>query len=181
MANATAAAPAAPAAEKPAEGEKPAGSKKKLILIIAAAVLLVGGGAGFFLLRGHGDAAEGGKDKKAAAEKKAEHKLPAQYIALDPPFVVNFDSGAAARFLQVTVQLMTREPEMVEWLKQHDPVIRNDLLLLLGGAKYEEVQTREGKEALRQAALEAVRAIIKSEGAEPHKLEAVYFTSFVMQ
>jgi flagellar protein FliL len=175
MANANAAAPAAPV-DKPAEGEK-SGSKKKLIIILAAVVAVAGGAAAFFL-RGGDAAAEG--EKKAVA-KKSEHKLPAQYIALDPPFVVNFDAGSSARFLQITVQLMTRELEMVEFLKQHDPVIRNDLLLLLGNVKYEEVQTREGKEALRASALEAVRHILKAEGAEPEKLEAVYFTSFVMQ
>ncbi len=180
MANANAAAaPAAKGAEPPAEGAKPAGSKKKLIIIAAAAVAAAGGAAAFFL-RG-GDAAEEGAKKKPVAEKKAEHKLPAQYIALDPPFVVNFDAGSSACFLQVTVQLMTRELEMVEFLKQHDPVIRNDLLLLLGNVKYEEVQTREGKEALRASALETVRHILKAEGSEPEKLEAVYFTSFVMQ
>jgi flagellar FliL protein len=163
---------AAPA-EAATEGAK-SGSSKKLIVILALVVALAGG-AGWYFLRG-ADAPAAGK-----AEKKAETKLPAQYIALDPPFVVNFDAGSTARFLQVAVQLMTRSPEMVEFLKQHDPVIRNDLLLLLGNVKYEEVQTREGKEALRAAALEAVRAILKGEGADPGKLEAVYFTSFVMQ
>lgn len=179
MANANAAtAPAAPA-DPVAEGPKP-GSKKKLI-IIAVAVLAVGGAAAGFFLRGGDEAATESGKKKAVAEKKAEHKAPAQYIALDPPFVVNFDAGSSARFLQVTVQLMTRDLELAEFIKQHDPVIRNDLLLLLGNVKYEDVQTREGKEALRQSSLETVRQIIKSEGAEPAKLEAVYFTSFVMQ
>jgi flagellar FliL protein len=178
MANATAATAPATPASPPAEGKK-AGSRKKLIIIAAASVAIAGGAAAFFL-RG-GDAAATGDKKKPAAEKKAEHKLPAQYIPLDPPFVVNFDAGSSARFLQVAVQLMTREPETVEFLKQHDPVIRNDLLLLLGNVKFEDVQTREGKEALRQSALEAVRHIVKAEGADAEKVEAVYFTSFVMQ
>lgn len=180
MANANAAtAPAAPAAPT-AEGAKPPGSKKKLIIIAAAVVAVAGGGAAFFMRGGGETAAEDGK-KKVVVEKKAEHKLPAQYIALDPPFVVNFDAGSSARFLQVAVQLMTRDLEMAEFIKQHDPVIRNDLLLLLGNVKFEDVQTREGKEALLHSSLEAVRRIVKSEGGEPEKLEAVYFTSFVMQ
>jgi flagellar protein FliL len=170
-----AAAPTADAIPGDADAKNKPKSKKKLLIIGAAALLVAGGGAAFFLTRG-GDAAD-----KAAAEKKAEHKAPTQYIALDPPFVVNFDAGAAARFLQVAVQLMTRDLEMVEFLKGHAPVIRNDLLLLLGTQKVEEVSTLEGKEKLRLDALEAVRQIIKSEGGEPEKLEAVYFTSFVMQ
>ncbi len=61
------------------------------------------------------------------------------------------------------------------------PIIRNDLLLLMGNKQPEEVSSNEGKEALRAAALEAVRKIIAAEGEKPEALEAVYFTSFVMQ
>ena len=153
---------------------KPKGKSKLLIIIIAVVVLLAaaGGGAWFFL--GHGD-----KGKKAHVEAKPV--LPPQYVALDPPFVVNFEATQLVRFLQITVQLMTREPEMVEMLKANDPVIRNDLLLLFGNQKYDVIATREGKEKLRLDALQSVRKIIKQAGGKPEALEAVYFTSFVMQ
>ena len=72
MANANAAAPAAPA-DKPAEGPKP-GSKKKLI-IIAAAVVAVAGGAAAFFLRG-GEAPAEGAENKAAAEKNPVYASP---------------------------------------------------------------------------------------------------------
>ena len=166
-------APAIPADAAAADAAKP-GSKKKLFIIAGAAVVLAAGGGAFFLLGGK-------KDEHAAAEAKAEHKAPAQYVALEPPFVVNFDPGAGAKFLQVAVQLMTRDLEMAEFIKSHDPAIRNDLLLLLGNQHVADVSSREGKETLRLAALETVRSIVKAEGGEPEKLEAVYFTSFVMQ
>ena len=107
--------------------------------------------------------------------------MPSLYIPLDPPFVVNFDAGEAARFLQITVQLMTRDPQLVEFVKAHDPVIRNDLLLLFGNQKVDEMSTREGKEKLQASALQAVRKIVTTEGGKPEALEALYFTSFVMQ
>jgi flagellar FliL protein len=149
-------------------------SRKGLLIIIAAVVLLGGGGAGaYFFFKPPADT-------KPAAKHVAV-KAPAIYIALEPPFVSNFDATAGTRFLQITVQLMTRSPEMVEFLKQHDPVIRNDLLLLFGNQLVDNVSSREGKEALRAAALEAIRKIIVAEGSKPEELEAVYFTSFVMQ
>jgi flagellar FliL protein len=138
-------------------------------------LLLAGGVGSFFLLQG-GDK----KQAKTDAHKESV-KMPALYVALDPPFVVNFDAGAGARFLQITVQLMTRDAHMAEFAKAHEPVIRNDLLLLFGNQKVEEVSTRDGKEKLRAAALEAVRKIIATEGGKPEELEALYFTSFVMQ
>jgi flagellar protein FliL len=156
----------------------PAKSKKKLLIIVAAAVVVLGGGAGaWFAFGGKGE-----EGKKGEA-KEAEHvaKLPPQFVTLDPPFVVNFGPGSSVRFLQIAAQLMTRDPHMLEMLEHNTPIIRNDLLLLFGNKQPEEVSTNEGKEALRAAALEAVRKIIAAEGGKPEELEGVYFTSFVMQ
>ena len=148
--------------------------KTLIIVLIAAIVLLAGGGVGaFFAFGSHGD--------KKTAEVKKEPVLPPQYIALDPPFVVNFESDQQVRFLQVTVQVMTRDPATAELMKANDPVVRNDLLLLYGGQKYTVISTREGKESLRQQTLTAVRKVIVGAGGKPEKVEAVYFTSFVMQ
>ena len=148
--------------------------KTLIIVLIAAIVLLAGGGVGaFFAFGSHGG--------KKTAEVKKEPVLPPQYIALDPPFVVNFESDQQVRFLQVTVQVMTRDPATAELMKANDPVVRNDLLLLYGGQKYTVISTREGKESLRQQTLTAVRKVIVGAGGKPEKVEAVYFTSFVMQ
>jgi len=177
MSAAAPAAPAAPVAAKPK-------SKKGLLFAIIGAVVLVGGGAGaWFAFGGKKEEGQEGQKEKPKTKAEAKHavKLPAQFVSLDPPFVVNFEAGTTARFLQIAVQLMTREPEMVEFLEHNGPIIRNDLLLLFGNKTVEQVSTQEGKEALRTAALEAVRKIINSEGGKGEALEAVYFTSFVMQ
>jgi flagellar FliL protein len=161
----------APAAEEAATAGK---SKKTLIIVMLLAVLLLaGGGVGAWF-------AFAPQGKKHAAAK-LEPLAPPQYVALDPPFVVNFEADQQVRFLQVTAQLMSRDPAIIELLKTNDPVVRNDLLLLFGGQKYSVVSTREGKEALRTQTLAAVRKIVAAAGGKPEKVEAVYFTSFVMQ
>jgi len=164
-----------------APGQEGAGAPKKkgklgLLLTITAIVLLGGGGAAAYLLLGQ-------TDPKAAAAAKAKEaeKLPALYVALDPPFVVNFEAEQLVRFLQVTVQVMSRDPATVELIKTNDPVVRNDLLLLLGNQSYATISSREGKEKLRQQALDAVRKVVTSAGGKAEKVEAIYFTSFVMQ
>jgi flagellar FliL protein len=164
----------------PAE-DAPSGSKPKpklLIIIIAAVLVLVIGGVGawFSPLWPHADS-----HAKKGEEKKKEPLGPPLYVALDPPFVVNFQADESVRFLQVTVQVMTRDPATVEELKSNDPVVRNDLLLLLGNQKYAVISTRAGKESLRADALTTVRHIIEGAGGKPERVEAVYFTSFVMQ
>ena len=165
-----------------AEGEEGAAkpkSKKGLIIGLVALLVLGGGGAGaYFAFAGKHDE-KGGKEAKAKVEEK--EKLPPRYIALDPPFVVNFEAESAVRFLQVTAQIMTRDLETEKLVKENDPRLRNDLLLILGGQTYASVATTEGKEALRSKCLEATRTIVKEMGGEPNKIEALYFTSFVMQ
>jgi flagellar FliL protein len=156
------------------EASAPGKSNSKLVVIIflLTGLLLVMGGIAAWLAFG--------PDKRATVVKH-EPLLPPQYVALDPPFVVNFEADEQVRFLQITVQLMSRDTGTIEVLKANDPVVRNDLLLLFGGQKYAVIATRDGKETLRKETLAAVRKIVASAGGRPEKVEAVYFTSFVMQ
>jgi flagellar FliL protein len=158
------------------EAEAAPKSKKWLIIGIIAFLAIAGGGVGAWLTFGHNDT-----HGKKAAEKPKEPLAPPLYVALDPPFVVNFEGDQLVRFLQITVQVMTRDPATVEILKANDPVVRNDLLMLFANQKYEVVAQRAGKEKLRSDALAAVRHVVQSAGGKPDHIEQVYFTSFVMQ
>jgi flagellar protein FliL len=79
------------------------------------------------------------------------------------------------------VQILTREPETVEVLKANDPVVRDNLLMLFSGQKYEVVAQPEGKEKLRMEALKTIKHVVEANGGKPDSIENVYFTSFVMQ
>jgi len=158
-------------------GAAPSKGKKWLIIGIAAFLVLAGGGAAAWFLMDQGN----GHGKKHESVKAKEPLPPPLYVALDPPFVVNFDGEQVVRFLQITVQVMTRDPATVEVLKANDPVVRNDLLLLFANQKYDVVAARAGKEKLRSDALTAIRHVVESGGGKPDRVEQVYFTSFVMQ
>ena len=172
-------------APKTEAAEAPAPKKKGALMMILVAIvaLAVGGGAAFFFIGGKSDKAEAADTKDGAKGKggEAKPKEPAQYVKLDPPFVVNFEAKGLMRFLQVTVEVMTRDLETVELIKKNDPMIRNDLILLFGNQKYESISTREGKEQLRTEALKVVAKIVADEGGKAEKVEQLYFTSFVMQ
>jgi len=181
-------------AEGTPEGAAPAAapekkSKAMMFVIIGIVVGLLGIGSGVYaFMSKKGDDTEQtvdakgkGKSKQAAAKKEVKPKEPAIYTAFDPPFVVNFQDKGVVRFLQVTVQVMTRDPKTAEMFKQHDPVIRNDLLLMLGNQSFETLSSLEGKEKLREQARQAVASIVKNEGGDPKTVEQLYFTSFVMQ
>lgn len=149
----------------------PPAKSKQLLWIVLLLVIAAGGAGGAWYLKGRAHDA-------APAAPKAQ---PALYYKLDPAFVVNFEAEQLVRFLQVTVEVMSRDPQAIDFLKQHDPVVRNDLLMLLSDQQYAVIATPEGKEALRAQALEAVRAAAAREGGKPDAIEAIYFTSFVMQ
>jgi len=208
MSDAPAAAPEAAAKDgEKAPAAAKGGSKKKLLIIIAAAVLVLGGaggGAFFFLNKGHADeevTADADEGEEAAAEehdakdskkakskskkdkkgKKAEVKAPALYVKYEPPFVVNFDAKGVMRFLQVSMEVMTRDAATSEVIKLHEPKIRNNMLMLLGSQTSETIGSMEGKEGLRKQALETIAKVVEEEGGEGKKVEDIYFTSFVMQ
>lgn len=174
-------APAAPDAAAPPR------SNKMLIIIIAVVVLLAGGGAGAFFALGHksdeasAEAGEEGAKGKGKKGEEAKPKGPAIYVKLDPPFVVNFEARGVMRFLQVTVEVMTRDSHVADVIKANDPMIRNDLLLLFGNQQSSDITTLEGKEKLRADALATIAKIVAAEGGDDKKVEQLFFTSFVMQ
>ena len=156
---------------------KPAGKKHLLLyIVIGVLVLALGGVSALFFLKG-GDK---GKEE-AAAEAEAGHEAvkEAHYLPLQK-LVVNFSQRGPARFLQVDLQVMSYDPAALKALEENMPMVRNDILLLLGGQTYEEVSTPAGKEKLRAAILAAVQHIL-DQYAKGKKAEAVYFTEFVMQ
>lgn len=153
------------------------GSKLLVILFsILFAAAAAGGGVYYFVGGKSADPQEDGAD----GERKAK-EAPAIYVKFDPPFVVNFESSGLVRFLQISIEIMTRDPATAELIAQHDPRLRNDLLLLLGSQTYDKISTREGKEQLQQEARDEVAKIIVSEGGAAKNVEQLYFTSFVMQ
>ena len=103
----------------------------------------------------------------------------AVYYAIDPPLVVNFEDGAAVRFLQITMELMARDQKAIDSVQKNIPLIRNNLLLLMSNRNYQTLMSREGKEKLRQEALAEVRAVQKKQGGED--IDDLLFTSFVVQ
>lgn len=154
---------------------KPASNKKMLIIMAVVGVLLIVGSVGLtvWLVGGGGDEAEEGQ---AAQEQELTR---AQYLPLET-MVVNFAQKGPANYLQVDIQLMTNKEGVSAAVEEHMPVIRNDILVMLGSQSYEGVSSREGKERLRQEILVAVNRILKEQTGN-EGIQAVYFTNFVMQ
>ncbi|VAW66766.1 hypothetical protein MNBD_GAMMA08-1661 [hydrothermal vent metagenome] len=171
--------------EKTEEPKK--GGMMKIILLVNGVLLLIGIGVAVFMFMGGDEEAVNSEDAEMLDEAEAVESKQSKksrgtpiYVPLHPAFVVNFENQEQVAFLQVDIQIMTYDPSVEQALKAHMPAVRNELLLLLGGKQYHEINTREGKRALSQEAIEVMIKVLKDVG-EPSSVEALYFTSFVMQ
>lgn len=172
-----------PASKATARGGSP------LVAIIAAVVIATAASAGVSFVLIHRaldaaaaptaaatDAAGEGEGEAPVADKL---KDPPNYLPLDPAFVVNLEADDM-HFLQVQVQLMTRDAHALETLRLHEPRIRNALMMLFSQQHPADIASREGKEKLQATVLAEVQKILTEETGKP-LVEGAYFTSFVMQ
>jgi flagellar FliL protein len=169
--------------------EREKGSKRRLIVvsIVVAAVLLLGAGGGaawYFLGRDGDEVAAGQKGKKGKAAQEAAKadapQAPPIYHPLDPPFIANLPPGGKAKMVQAAVRIQTRDPALVTFLQQNDPMVRHHLLSLLGAQDAAALMTRAGREQLQADVQQTLARLVEERGGEG-RVEAVYFTQFVLQ
>jgi len=153
------------------------GGMMKKLIVIGGAVALLGGGA-FAGMQFFG--ADDATDETMVEEvKKADG--PPLYTSLHPPLVVNFkDKLGDAHFMQITMEVMARDQNVINSVREHTPVIRNALILLFSSAVYEEITTRDGKEQMLADGLQEIQGVMTEQIGEPG-VEAVYFTALVIQ
>jgi flagellar FliL protein len=151
--------------------------KGRLVIILVLVLAVLGAGGWFARQAFLGEEAADGAE---AGAEQAGSRSNAQYLALDPPLVVNFAASGKLRYLQVSVEVMSQDSGAIEAVQRHTPAVRNALIALFSERDYEALLTRDGKEALRQEALEVIRQELSMLTGKP-QVEDVYFSSFVMQ
>lgn len=103
-----------------------------------------------------------------------------QYHALSPALVSNVQGAGKPRFLRAEVQLMSRQAGAVEQIDLHAPPLRHALLLLFAEQDANALTTPAGKDALRTAALDVVRSVLREKTGQPW-VDDLYFTSFYVR
>ena len=163
--------PKAAAGDAPAQAPVPAknGGKRKLILIVL--LLLGAGGSGvgvWFYMKNHAD-------KPATVEVK---KKPAPvFVPLD-----NFTVNLADRehYLQVGVTYEVHTSQVAEAIKQHMPILRSKILLLLAGKNASELGSAEGKSTLMGELVAQAKNTVP-DPTHQSGIETVHFSAFVIQ
>jgi len=178
------------AVEQAAPAAKPkGGSALKIIIIVLLSIIVIGGSvAATLYFAGVFPAAEEVSDdddevkssSKSKKEKKRKENDPAIYFIFEKPFVVNFLDKNQIRYLQINVEVMSRDQDVIDSIEAHLPKIKNNFLVLFSDLDFDMITNAAGKQKLRDLALEELRKILKDEGAK-NDVEALYFTGFVMQ
>lgn len=159
------------------EEDEASGGKKKLIIIIALALVLLGGGgaaAYFFLFSGSDN------PEVEDTEEVSLVGVPSIYLALEPVFIIDFMVDGKQRYVQLNMTVKSKSAEQIDAVTLHMPLIRNSLVLLFSSQSFAELQTEEGKVALKQASVDAINGILEQETGLGG-VDGVLFTNFVMQ
>lgn len=161
--------------EKEVEAEKP--SKKPLIILVLAIILSLSAGAGgmFYYM----------KQQLAheIEEACAEPPLPVVttiYNELTKPLIVNFPQGSSIKLVKLTLSFSAADEATIALLKKNEPMLINNLLMLISAQDTDGLKTHEGKVALRNAIFDDVTEMLEKMSPEA-EIKEVFFTSFIMQ
>lgn len=118
----------------------------------------------------------------ASEEKKeGEQDNKISYVSLFPALVGNYDSGDnKLRYYKADIALQVVGGKAADAVKRHDPLIRNQLVMLFAQQTEATLSTLEGKEQLRREALRQLRSLLTQETGQP-VIEDLLFNNLVIQ
>jgi flagellar FliL protein len=145
-----------------------------LVVIIVLAVALSVVGTLWFL---GGGLPGGGEGERAPTSEPAF--VASSYIDLERPLVTTVQAQGRQRYAQVHLSLEASDPAALAAAETHMPLIRSQLVMVLGNSEFSELQTPEGRSALAEQLLATVNQVLEEEG-EP-SIKRVLFRNFVVQ
>ena len=144
-------------------------NKMVLIAAVVGALAIGGGGAAFYFAA----MAPAGPQAPVADTRAFT------YVEV-PPVVANFEFQGSMRYLQVTVNLQTRDPDSAKTMDENAPLIQGEMLMLMQDLDFEIVRTADGKRAFIAQVDSSIRALFDNP-EDPFELEKVVLTGFVVQ
>lgn len=116
----------------------------------------------------------------ASSEEKEEAPTTI-YHNLFPALIGNLaDQGNRLKFFKADVSLRVTGTEAEEKLKQHEPLIRHQMVMLFSAQTSEIINAPDGRENLRLEALKRVQDAINGEEGKPI-VEDLLFNNLIIQ
>lgn len=100
------------------------------------------------------------------------------YVELAPAFVTNFQAPKI-RYLKADVSLKVKGTPTADAVQRNLPYIRHNLVMLFSRQTEESLNSPEGRQHLKDEALQEVISALQAE-SEPVDVQEVLFTSFIV-
>lgn len=112
-------------------------------------------------------------EKKTEEHEKATPEEIGKVIPLET-FIVNLAGAKGRKVLKVNMELEVKGAEIVSEIDNRKAQIRDFIIIILSSKTYDEVSTKEGKDALRTEIKDNINTFL-SKG----KISNVYFTELI--
>jgi flagellar FliL protein len=152
-------------------------SKKAVIIIIVVSLVFLSVmGAGFFILwsKVSPSVPKSGEESQEVVEGEIAPAIGPLYSL--ETFIVNLADKGGKRYLRVSMELELAAETMPDKVDQLLPKIRDCILMILPTRKSEDIQSVEGKNALREEITTKLNSLVGQES-----ITNLYFTEFVTQ
>ena len=146
-------------------------TRKVLILFIILPVIVASIIAATFVVWNKISSKEPGTEEEA---KKNIEKIISIY-SLDA-FIVNLAGKGGRRFLRATLDLELRDKNLAIEIDKRLSQIRDSILMILPTKRFEDINSVEGKIALRDEIMTKLNSLLKS-----GIITNIYFVEFVIQ
>jgi len=118
----------------------------------------------------------------AAADPASSAVQPGfAYHALDPGIITNYlGDGKTLGYVRVTVELMAENAADLKLLEQHDPLIRDAIIRLIGSKTGAQIKSLVSREELRKECEARVNELLVKETGKKAVRELI-FTKYLYQ
>jgi flagellar FliL protein len=117
------------------------------------------------------------------ASEEDGDKAPAPvvaYVTLTPALVGNFGDGPKLKFFKADLSLRVSGADVEAKIKHHEPLIRNQLVMLFSQQTDEAMAAAGSREVLRAEALKQVQDVMTQEEGKP-LVEDLLFNNLIIQ
>lgn len=127
-------------------------------------------------------AAGGAEEEKSAAEALANAVPEIGYYDMTPDFTTSLAGSGVGRmhYLRVHVSIMVKDSNDLSLLSDHDPLIRDAILTIIGTKEYGAIATVSGRESLRAECRNKVSELMSEKKNAP-VVQDLLFTNYVYQ
>ncbi|MFM5337911.1 flagellar basal body-associated FliL family protein [Aeromonas enteropelogenes] len=121
------------------------------------------------------------EEEPAAEGAEGAAKPGFVYHALDPDIITNYlSNGKTLGYVRVTVELMAENDADLKLLEQHDPLIRDAIIRLMGSKSADQIKSLVSREELRKECETKVNELLLKETGKKAVRELI-FTKFLYQ